>query len=126
MQHDEALAFCRQWLAAWTGNEPERLLPYYAEQAFYRDPARPQGLTGHAEMRPYFARLLATNPTWVWEPLEVIPTERGFCLKWQATIPHAARTVVETGLDIVELADGKITRNEVYFDRVALAAGASR
>jgi len=126
MQHDEALKFCGEWLAAWTGNDPDRLLRYYAEGAAYRDPARPAGLKGHTEMRPYFAKLLAANPTWIWEAVEVIPTERGFCLKWQATIPHGERTIVETGLDIVELAAGKITRNEVYFDRVALAAAATR
>lgn len=126
MRHDEALAFCREWLAAWTGNEPDRLLRYYAEDAAYRDPARPAGLQGHAEMRSYFAKLLAANPTWIWKPLEVIPTERGFCLKWQATVPQGDRTIVETGLDLVELTDGKITRNEVYFDRVALAAAAQR
>jgi hypothetical protein len=121
MQHDEARAFCQQWLTAWTGNQPEQLLGFYAEDAFYRDPARPGGLQGHAEMRPYFVKLLAANPTWTWEPLEVFPTERGFSLKWQAAIPMGDRTVVEIGLDIVELADGRITRNEVYFDRMALA-----
>jgi SnoaL-like domain len=126
MQHDEAREFCQTWLAAWTGNQLERLLGFYAEDAFYRDPARPGGLRGHAEMRPYFVKLLAANPTWTWEPLEIFPTERGFSLKWQAAIPQGDRTVVEIGLDIVELADGRITRNEVYFDRLALAATAAR
>lgn len=122
MQQEEARAFCQRWLAAWTGNQPERLLQFYAEDAYYRDPARPGGLHGHAEMRPYFVKLLAANPTWKWEPLEVFPTERGFTLKWQAAIPMNERTVVEIGLDIVELADGLVTRNEVYFDRLALAS----
>jgi len=125
MQHDDAQRFCQKWLAAWTGNQPERLLEFYAEDAFYRDPARPGGLHGHAEIRPYFIKLLATNPAWTWQPLEVFPTERGFCLKWQAAIPMGSRTVVEIGLDIVELAEGRITRNEVYFDRLALAATTS-
>ncbi len=75
---------------------------------------------------PYFKRLLAENPKWVWEAVEIFPTKQGFTLKWKATIPVGDTTVVEYGVDIVEVADGKITRNEVYFDRTALmkAAGA--
>lgn len=111
--------FCRDWLAAWTGNEPVRLREFYSEDAFYRDPARPDGLRGK-ELLPYFQKLLERNPNWVWEPLEILPTPSGFCLKWKATIPINGRVVHETGLDIVELKNGKITRNEVWFDRSSL------
>jgi hypothetical protein len=48
-----------------------------------------------------------------------MPTEKGFTLKWEASIPVGATTVIERGLDIVELRDDKISRNEVYFDRMA-------
>ena len=109
-------AFVRRWLAAWTGNQPERLLECYSADAWYRDPARPAGLRGHEQLRPYFARLLAANPQWVWEPIEIRPTLAGCCLKWKATVPQAAATVEWEGLDIVELSNGRITRNEVYFD----------
>lgn len=111
------LEFCRQWLPAWTGNEPERLLQFYAEDAFYRDPAHPEGLKGHEQLKDYFTRLLTANPNWVWEPLEVFPTPRGFTLKWRASIPVNKKMIVEEGMDIVELDNGKITRNEVFFDR---------
>lgn len=51
----EALeAFIDEWLAAWTGDQPEQLLAYYTPNAFYLDPARPDGLQGHHAMRPYF------------------------------------------------------------------------
>ncbi|MEK7691937.1 MAG: DsbA family protein [Bdellovibrionota bacterium] len=114
------IAFCREWLAAWTGNRPEELLRFYADTAFYRDPARPNGLRGIAEIRPYFTRLLAANPDWRWRATEVIPTQRGFTLKWHADIPMAGRKFMEAGLDIVEVKDGKIIRNEVYFDRAEM------
>ena len=120
MSAAESETFCAKWLAAWTGNDPEGLLAYYAEDAAYRDPGRPGGLHGHAELRPYFTALLAANPDWVWTPEEVIPTAAGFTLKWRARIPAGGTVVEETGLDIVEVRDGKITRNEVYFDRAAL------
>jgi ketosteroid isomerase-like protein len=124
-------SFCTEWLAAWTGNDPGRLLGYYTEDAAYRDPGKPGGLHGHAELRPYFTALLAANPAWVWTAEEVIPTAAGFTLKWRARIPVGNATIDETGLDIVEMRGGKISRNEVYFDRAALlkalgAASSSR
>ena len=108
--------FCNQWLQAWTGNRPNNLLKFYAKDAYYQDPARPQGLKGYAEIRTYFEKLLAANPEWVWEGVEIIPNDKGFVLKWQATIPGVNGSVTTTGVDIVELLDNKITRNEVYFD----------
>lgn len=116
--------YINEWLASWTGNQPEKLIAYYAEDAYYQDPARPQGLRGHGEMLPYFRKLLAVNPNWVWKAVELIPTSKGFTLKWTATIPVGERTVEETGLDIVEIENDLITRNEVYFDRVHLMAAA--
>ncbi len=111
------LEFCRQWLPSWTGNEPEVLLQFYTENAYYSDPAHPEGLKGREQLRVYFTKLLEANPNWIWEPVEVFPTLRGFTLKWRAVIPIAKKKLVEYGMDIVELEDGKISRNEVYFDR---------
>lgn len=112
--------FCDAWLAAWTGNSPETLLGFYAEGAVYRDPAFPGGLHGHAALRPYFSKLLAANPDWRWTREELIPTATGFTLKWRAHMPVGDAVIEEVGLDIVEMAGGRITRNEVYFDRTAL------
>ena len=120
------LKFCERWLPAWTGNRPEVLLGFYAEDAFYLDPARPQGLRGHAEIRPYFEKLLAANPDWVWEVVEVFPTKGGFTAKWRATIPVGSEEIVEYGLDIVEWDGEKVTRNEVYFDRTKLLAALAK
>lgn len=114
--------FCKRWLDAWTGNRPEELLAFYTEDAFYRDPARPLGLTGKSALADYFRRLLAANPNWKWEAIEVFPTARGFALKWRAAIPVPGGVIEETGLDLVELDGERIRRNEVYFDRAALLA----
>ena len=119
MTDDESWEFCRRWLAAWTGNQPDKLRAFYTDDAIYRDPARPAGLQG-VELLSYFRKLLAKNPEWTWEAVEIWPTPKGFCLKWKARIPAGAKGVEETGLDIVEMRDGKISHNEVYFDRVAL------
>jgi len=120
MNIKEAEDFSRPWLQAWTGNRPEELIKFYSQDAFYSDPARREGMRRHSEILPYFKRLLAANPNWVWELEEAIPTEKGFTGKWKATIPVGDKVIIEYGVDIVEVSGGKVTRNEVYFDRTAL------
>ncbi len=120
MDTGEALDFCARWLPAWTGNRPDALLDFYAPDAVYSDPACRAGLGGRASLAAHFAKLLARNPEWRWEAVEVFPHPQGFTLKWKAFIPVGTETVTEYGMDIVELRDGLITRNEVYFDRTAL------
>lgn len=110
--------FCKNWLDAWTGNKPEELLKFYHSQAFYSDSSKRSGLHGHAELLPYFTRLLSLNPNWKWEAVEIHSTAKGFTLKWKAVIPVGDTCIEETGLDIVEIQDQLITRNEVYFDRI--------
>jgi hypothetical protein len=125
MTRKDALRLCRKWLPLWTGNRPEALAQVYAKDAFYRDPARPQGIKGREGLLAYFRRLLAAFPDWVWEAEEVFPVRGGFVLRWQATIPVRGTVVVEHGLDLVLVARGKVVRNEVFFDRSALLAAVS-
>ncbi len=120
MNKPEILELSRRWLPAWTGNRPDCLIEFYAENAFYSDPANKTGLKGRAQILPYFKKLLAANPNWVWEAVEVFPSERGFTVKWKATIPVGSEVIIEYGMDIVEVDKGKVTRNEVFFDRSAL------
>ncbi len=48
--------------------------------------------------------------------IEGFPTIRGFVAKWKATIPVGPKVIVEYGMDIVEVENGKVKRNEVYFN----------
>jgi len=119
----EMKSFINTWLASWTGNQPEKLLEFYTDDCFYADPAKRKGISGKENLKPYFERLLSANPDWIWTAVEIIPTEKGCTLKWQAEIPLGDKILVETGLDIVELREGKISRNEVWFDRLAWLKG---
>lgn len=109
--------FVDDWLRSWTGNKPHELLNHYSEGAFYADPGHPDGLIGKAHLLPYFTKLLQKNPNWIWEAEEIFPTEKGCTLKWKAQIPVGNETLVLYGMDILEVSEWKITRNEVYFDR---------
>jgi hypothetical protein len=105
--------FIESWLAAWTGGEQsvDKLLSFYTPSARYQDPAVAD-LRGTDALRAYFKNLLRRYPAWRWEVLEIFATESGCVLKWKATLDERSTT----GLDIVELRDGLIDRNEVYFD----------
>lgn len=108
--------FCDEWFAAWTGGDAARLASYYTDDAFYADPARPQGLRGREALQRYFGRLLPANPDMVWRRETLHPIEDGFVVTWRATIPLPGGPLVERGCDIVLLRDGRIAHNEVYFD----------
>ncbi len=117
----EAREFAKKWLPAWTGNDPERLADFYSRDALYLDPAVPHGVRGKDALLAYFRKLLARNPDWVWTQLEGIPLEDGFLNKWLARIPAGDRIVEIVGVCFVQLdSDGRIRRNEVYFDRLPL------
>lgn len=114
----EAREFAEVWLPAWSGNNPEHLASFYSEDAFYLDPAIPDGVKGKQALTAYFRKLLARNPNWVWKQIEAIPLEDGFLNKWGATIPLGSKAIEMVGVCFVQLDSvGKIRRNEVYFDR---------
>ncbi|MCD6569820.1 MAG: nuclear transport factor 2 family protein [Deltaproteobacteria bacterium] len=120
MDKNEARKFCDKWLPAWAGNQPEKLIEFYSEDAFYRDPRRPNGVSGKQALLTYFRKLLANFPDWVWEVDDTFSIEKGFILRWNAMIHVGEKSVREKGMDLVLVKDGLITRNEVYFDRTAL------
>jgi hypothetical protein len=120
MSDTDAKQFTDRWLPAWTGNHPERLIAFYADDAVYSDPAVPTGVHGHAEILGYFRRLLARYPEWVWTNTRVRPLSGGFLNYWHAVIPDGDRVVECDGVCTVIVEDGLICRNEVYFDRTPL------
>ncbi len=122
MDHDSAMDFCSRWLSAWTGGRDavEHLLSFYDKDVFYLDPMWPMGLKDRDSMKKYLEKLLTRYPDWRYRTVEVIPTEKGFVLKWELTVPVKNEKTTIRGLDIVEVAGGLITRNEVYFDRTEL------
>ena len=115
MENNRAVTLCQNWLASWSGNKPEALINFYHDDIYYCDPARPQGIKGKENLLNYFHKLLAKYPDWIWEMIELFPQPTGFLLKWRAKLSPQAETVF-FGLDIVEIKDDKIIRNEVFFD----------
>lgn len=122
MTAEEARAFAERWLPAWSGNRPELLASFYSEDAVYSDPVVPDGVRGNEAILQYFTRLLARNPDWVWTHRGSIPMEDGFLNRWHASIPAGGETVSAEGVCTVQLRDGLIYANHVFFDRSQLLA----
>jgi hypothetical protein len=120
LTESEAREFVARWLPAWTGNDPERLAAFYTDDAFYSDPAVPEGVRGKEALLAYFSALLARFPDWVWTNTGSTPMEGGFLNHWHASIPVGGTVVECDGVCTVRLRDGLIERNEVFFDRTEL------
>ncbi len=120
MDPDNARSFAEKWLPAWTGNRPELLASFYAQDVVYSDPAITDGVRGREALLAYFCKLRARNPEWVWVHRGSIPMEDGFLNLWRASIPVGSRTVESEGVCTVQLRDGLIYANHVFFDRSEL------
>jgi hypothetical protein len=121
MTKEEAREFTSRWLPAWTGNRPIELAAFYAEDAFFLDPGRPAGIRGKEQLFAYFTKVASNNPTWAWSLVEAIPIEEGFLGKLSAIIPVGEKIVECVGLCFLQFnGEGKIKRNEIYFDRTEL------
>ena len=116
----QAKEFTDAWLPAWTGNDPEGLAAFYTDDAFYSDPAVPEGVQGKEALLGYFRALLSTFPDWKWTNTGATPMEAGFLNHWHAEIPVGGVVIECDGVCTVRLRDGLIERNEVFFDRSEL------
>ena len=117
MNEDAARSFAEKWLPAWSGNRPECLIAFYSEDAVYSDPVIRDGVQGRSALHSYFTKLLARNPDWVWEQRGSIPIRDGFLNLWHASIPVNDVVVNADGVCTVQIRDGLIYANHVYFDR---------
>jgi hypothetical protein len=115
-----ARRFAERWLPAWTGNDPQRLVSFYSDDVFYCDPAIPAGVRGRPALLAYFTKLLARNPDWVWTQRGSIPLADGFLNLWHAAIPVSGGKLEVDGACTVQLRDGLIYSNQVFFDRSEL------
>jgi hypothetical protein len=126
MTTEHSRAFAETWLPAWSGNRPELLASFYSADAIYSDPAVRGGVRGNDVILAYFKKLLSRNPDWVWTHVGSVPMQDGFLNQWHASIPVAGHTVDVDGVCTVQLREGLIYANHVYFDRSELLAAVSR
>ena len=114
----------RQVLEAWNTHDVERVVACYTPDLVYRDPGTRGYVRGADALRRYLTKMFAS---WRmhWSAREVFPLEgtNGAAFLWRAMLtPLGSETTLEVeGMDLVVLEGERLKRNEVYFDRAALA-----
>lgn len=106
-------AFVDEWLKAWSDKDIQKLLSFYADEFLYLDPGTRGAITDKEHFEKYLTKLFAAFPKWKWERVELFESS----LKWRATFYGKEKPITVDGLDLLIISDGKIIRNEVYFDR---------
>ena len=113
------------FLDAWNSQEVERVLDCYTERLCYRDPNTRGEVAGRDALRRYLTRLFADwRMTWAKREVFDLANCDGVAFLWHATFRRSNddETVVEIdGMDLVVLDGDRVARNDVHFDRTALA-----
>ena len=113
-----------EFLDAWNRHDVEDVVASYTDPLVYRDPNTRGAIESHDALRRYLAKLF---DRWEmsWSTGEVFPFDGadGAAITWHASfrLRSGGGRVEVDGIDIVLLRDGKIVRDEVFFDRAVLA-----
>lgn len=125
MTEREMTELAERFLQTWTDQDVDAVLGVYTEDVSYVDPNTRGAVEGSDAMRRYLTKLFA-NWTMTWHLRELHPfaSGNGCSVLWHATFRRVdGETTVEAdGMDHVEIVDGRIKRNEVYFDRAIFAS----
>jgi len=126
MKKGEIQALVDRWFPLWVDGNAEKVVEVYSEDVVFKDPARPGGIFGKKAFLEYVTKVLKAFRRWDWDVKEIIPYDEGdgFIIIWNVTVTVAATggKAAFPGIDLVWTRDGKIARNEVYFDRSVLLA----
>jgi ketosteroid isomerase-like protein len=125
MDKNEMTRMAEQFLETWNTQDVEKVTACYAADVHYLDPNTKGVVHGADAMRRYLTKLLAA-----WDMhyalKEAVPFKdaEGGAVLWHAVLRKAGgdKSVEVDGMDLVIFENGLIKRNEVYFDRAALAS----
>ena len=125
MDEKTMLALAEGILDDWNTQEPDRVVARYAPDLIYRDPNTRGEVKGAEMMKRYLKKLFsAWEMHWSLREAHLFEDRNGCAVLWHATFrkPAGDQTVEIDGMDIVLMEGDRIRRNEVYFDRAALAS----
>jgi ketosteroid isomerase-like protein len=125
MNRREKAEFFERFLAAWNSQDVERVAGCYTADVIFRDPNTRGNVVGGDAMRRYLKKLFASwKMSWALREAFPFSEDNGGAFLWRASIarPDGGKAVELDGMDLVLIEDGLIKRNDVYFDRSALAS----
>ena len=112
-------------IAAWNAHDVEAVVACYTDDVVYIDPNTRGAVEGANALRRYLTKLFDRwEMHWTVKELFPLADEDGSAALWRASLTNRAtgRTAEIDGMDLVLIEGGRVRRNEVYYDRVALAA----
>jgi hypothetical protein len=124
MDREKMLSLAERFLAAWNTQEVERVVSCYTADVDYRDPNTRGAVRGEEAFRRYLNKLFANwRMSWSLREAHLFADGRGCAVLWHATFrrPDGDQTIGVDGMDFVEVAGDRISRNEVWFDRTQVA-----
>lgn len=116
-----------RFLAAWNSQDVERVVACYTEDVRYRDPNTRGHVEGRDALRRYLRKLFAGwQMSWARREVFELAGQHGVAFLWRATFRRAGetRSVEADGMDLAVVRGDRLCRNDVYFDRTALANAA--
>ena len=122
----EAVRLSDAILSAWNEQDVETVLSCYTEDCVYLDPNTRGPVVGREALRRYLTKLFARwRMTWSRREVFLLADGVGTAFLWHAQLTPAAggKTAEVDGMDLALVRDGRLSRNEVYFDRMALFGG---
>jgi ketosteroid isomerase-like protein len=124
MDEKTMLKLTDAFLGAWNVQDVEQVLACYTPDVLYRDPNTRGHVQGAEALRRYLTKLFgAWDMHWSLREAYLLNGSNGGAILWHASLKKAggAKTVEVDGMDLVLLEGNLIKRNDVYFDRAALA-----
>jgi len=122
----EAVRLSDAILSAWNEQDVETVLSCYTEDCVYLDPNTRGPVVGREALRRYLTKLFARwRMTWSRREVFLLADGDGTAFLWHAQLTPAAggKTAEVDGMDLALVRDGRLWRNEVYFDRMGLFGG---
>lgn len=122
---ERLLKLAESFLEAWNTQDIEKVVATYTPDVLYCDPNTKGSMEGSDAMRKYLAKLFkGWEMHWALRELYPFDEVDGTAVLWHAKLKRSGKdkTIEVDGMDLVLVEGNLIKRNDVYFDRAALAA----
>ena len=122
-KREQAIQLAERVLSAWNDQDVESVLSCYTEDCIYQDPNTQGPVKGPESFGKYLSKLFQQwKMHWSLREFFLFADESGGAFLWHAELTPASggKTFEIDGMDLVVLRGERLSRNEVYFDRMTL------
>lgn len=122
-KREQAIQLAERVLSAWNNQDVESVLSCYTEDCIYQDPNTQGPVKGREAFGKYLSKLFQQwKMHWSLREFFLFADESGGAFLWHAELTPASggKTFEIDGMDLVVLRGERLSRNEVYFDRMTL------